>query len=160
MKKELPKFVIAILIFYNLSAQCYGQATGFYYPQKENLENESVRVQKAYNNLEKAYEAYNDGDMKRTRYYLYESEAGKHVTAAFYYLLGQWCYDMKNFSAAKKYWMRGYDRRGCWECKDLIRGMEIERTLNKGKMNDKQIKALVVFALLGTGLGIVILYIR
>lgn len=75
-------------------------------------------------NLKKAYEAYNEGDMKKTRYYLDQSERDGMVNASFYYLLGQWCYDKGDKWNASKYWMRGYRKRGCWECKELVDKMK------------------------------------
>lgn len=148
---------IAIIILIAVSTQCWGQQKDFQYPHEENLKTESVRVQKARSNLKKAYEYYNAGDMAKTKYYLLESETSRHVNASFYYLLGQWHYDQREFGYAKRYWMRGYNKRGCWECKELVLKMEARNDTYKLSSNARSglaIGFVFVFVLLGGAVAV------
>jgi hypothetical protein len=112
-------FLITVLLSL-ISIIGFSQTTYFYFPRQENSAVTSAKMENAKINLKKAYDAYNEGDMEKTRYYLDQSERNGLVNDSFYYLLGKWCYDKEKFSAAERYWMRGYRKRGCWECKELV----------------------------------------
>ena len=119
MKKHLITVCLTLI-----SMIVFSQVTYFYFPRQENSATTSAKMENAKINLNKAYEAYNKGDMEKTKYYLNQSERDGLVNDSFYYLLGKWCYDKGRLTAAKRYWMRGYRKRGCWECKELVVKME------------------------------------
>ena len=110
----VKSFLVLLLLcsFQDTSAQ-------FWYKSAPDPARTEADMQKSIQDLHKAYDAYNEGDLEKTRYYLDQSEKKGYVSDAFYYLLGQWCFDVGKYSAAKRYWMRGYDKHGCWECKEL-----------------------------------------
>jgi tetratricopeptide (TPR) repeat protein len=101
----------------------HGQ-TYFIYPKQKNATESAADKSNSERNVEKAYEAYNSGDLKKTRYYLDQSERNGWTSASFYYLLGMWSYDTGNRTAARRYWMRGYHKRSCWDCKVLAEKMD------------------------------------
>lgn len=116
---------IIILLCLNLiSITTYGQLGYFYFQKQENSAVTTAKIENAKINLQKAYDTYKEGNLEKTRYYLDQSERDGMASAGFYYLLGKWCYDMKKFTAAKRYWMRGFNKRGCWECKELAEKMK------------------------------------
>jgi len=119
MKKYLVAGFLSFVIL-----PCLSQVTYFYFPRQENSAVTSAKMENAQINLKKAYEAYNEGDMKKTRYYLNQSERDGWTSAGFYYLLGKWCYDKGKYLTAKRYWMRAYRKKGCWECKELVLKMK------------------------------------
>lgn len=97
--------------------------TYFYFPRQENSATTTAKMDNAEIHLVNAYGAYNEGNLEKTRYYLDQSERHGYVNSSFYYLLGQWAYDTGNNVAAQRYWNRGYKKRGCWECKELVAKM-------------------------------------
>ena len=121
MKKSI--LICIISLFCETS---FSQATFFYFPRQENSAVTSAKMEAAKEFVKKAYEAYNQKDLKKTKYYLDQSERNGYTSAGFYYLLGQWCYDKGVYSSAKRYWMRGYRKSGCWECKELVTKMKLE----------------------------------
>lgn len=107
-----------------------GQTTFFYFPRQENSATTSAKMENSNENVKKAYDAYNEGNLEKTRYFLDQSERDGYVSASFYYLLGQWCVAKGNISAALRYWNRGYNKSGCWECMDLYK-----KTVNDQRQN-------------------------
>jgi len=97
----------------------------FWYHKQTDATISAAQKESAEAMLQAAYDAYNAGNLEKTKYYLDQSERNGWVSAGFYYLLGMYSYDTKNFSAAKRYWMRGFNKRGCWECKELADKMEL-----------------------------------
>ncbi len=118
-KNDIKKFLIAGSLSL-ISMISYSQVNVFYFPSGENSAQTSAKMENAQANLDLAYEAYNEGDMEKTKYYLDQSERNGMVNGSFYYLLGQWFYDEGKHVYAERYWMRGYKKRACWECKELL----------------------------------------
>src|SRR5688572_26086453 len=77
-----------------------------------NGENSAVTAQKYKNaeiNLGKAYDAYESGDLEKTKYFLDQSEKKGVVSPGFYLLLGQYFYVKRQYKYAKRYWKRGFN---------------------------------------------------
>lgn len=110
--------IICSLLFTCFSAS-FAQNTYIYFPRQENSATTNAKMENSKIFLDKAYEAFNEGDLEKTRYYLLQSEKDGYVNASFYFLLGHWAYKTKNLTAARRYWIRGYQKRGCWECKEI-----------------------------------------
>lgn len=121
---------IILLLFVVISATAKSQ-TIFMYRKTENSATTEAKMNNAKIFLDKAYQAYNENDMKKCRYYLYQSEENGYVNDAFYFLLGQWSMKSGNNDAAIRYWMRGYKKHGCWDCKELAD--KLKSTLNGTK---------------------------
>jgi len=113
----MKSIIILVCLLYSLSGK--SQTTKFYFPGEDKSIVTPGRREKAKYNLDQAYEAYNKGDLEKTRYYLGQSQDHLWKSGSFYYLLGKWCYDMKKYGSAKRYWYKGLKKYGCWECKEL-----------------------------------------
>lgn len=118
----MKSFILPLLLL--LSMNVLSQNTYFYFPRQENSAVTTAKMENAQYNLDKAYKAYNKGDLKQTKYYLYESTKDGYRSASFYYLFGQWCYARGKYARAKRYWKAGYNNSGCWECNELIESMK------------------------------------
>lgn len=90
------------------------------YVSKENSAETVQRYKNAEMNLRKAYEAYEEGNLEKTKYFLDESEKTGVVSAAFYLLLGQYFFVKEEYRYAKRYWKRGFKKHGCWECGEKL----------------------------------------
>ena len=113
------KTTLIILLSF-ITTTFFGQAKYYFvYPRSENSAETSAKMDNSKINLENAYKAFNQGDLDKTKYYLDQSEHDGYVNASFYYLLGKWCHVNGKINAAYRYWMRGYNKYGCWECKEL-----------------------------------------
>ena len=114
----MKNIILIFLLF--ITTTIFGQTKYyFYFPRQENSAVITAKMENAKANIDNAYKAYNQGNLEKTKYYLDQSEDDGYVSAAFYYLLGKWCYDKDKIDAADRYWMRGYRKHGCWECKEL-----------------------------------------
>lgn len=117
-----------ILNLNNLQAQTKTTYSWFWYNSSTNRAGDATisEANRQYSSdmLKLAYEAYNSGDMEKTRYYLNQSVDNGWTDASFFYLFGKWCYDKGNKSCAKRYWKKGFRTRGCWECRELVRKMK------------------------------------
>ena len=91
----------------------------FLYGNKENSAETAQKYKNAEINLEKAYDAYEEGNLEKTKYYLDQSEKKGVISPGFYFLLGQYFYVKKEYKYAKRYWNRGFNK-GCYECKEKI----------------------------------------
>jgi len=99
---------------------CFSQTKAqFWFHRSPDPAITEANMKKSSIDLDKAYVAYNEGDMIKTRYFLDQSEKKGMVSDRFYYLLGKWSLDVGKKRAAVRYWWRGYKKHGCWECKEL-----------------------------------------
>lgn len=89
------------------------------FSSQENSAETAQKYKNAEINLSKAYDAYEEGNLEKTKYFLEQSEKKGIVSPGFYFLLGQYFFVKKQYHYAKRYWNRGF-KRGCWECKDKI----------------------------------------
>lgn len=87
---------------------------------KENSAQTTQKYKNAEVNLAKAYEAYEEGNLEKTKYFLDQSEKKGVVSPGFYLLLGQYFYVKEQYKYSRRYWTRGYKKLGCWECKEKI----------------------------------------
>ncbi len=85
----------------------------------ENSAETSQKYKQAGEFLEKAYEAYEEGELEKVKYFLDQSEKDGVVSPGFYFLLGQYFFVKEKYKYAKRYWKRGF-KKGCWECKEKI----------------------------------------
>jgi hypothetical protein len=68
---------------------------------------------------EKAKAALEAKDLEKAKYYLDQwSQTSKGVNVNFYTLMAQYCAEMKNYKAAKRYYMKAYKKWACYECKE------------------------------------------
>ncbi len=107
------------LLLFCLFCSSQTKAQFFYYRKAPDPAVTQANMEKSKVDLDKAYVSYNDGDLTKTKYFLDQSEKKGFVSDRFYYLLGQWSFDMGKSKDARRYWMRGYAKHGCWECKEL-----------------------------------------
>jgi hypothetical protein len=71
------------------------------YGNKENSAETAQKYKNAEINLGKAYDAYEAGDLEKTKYYLNQSEKKGVVSPGFYFLLGQYFYKRKIINMPK-----------------------------------------------------------
>lgn len=110
-------FIILFLVFVSVG---HGLAqVVFFWPRQKNATESAAERESSEINLDKAYEAYNEGNVEKTKYFLDQSERAGWTSASYYYLLGQWYFDQKRLGPAGRTWHRGYKKSGCWECKEL-----------------------------------------
>ena len=89
--------------------------------KRQNNSTESQADRESFQfHMEKAKVAYHWGELEKTKYHLNHAERNGWRSGEFYMILGHWAKDTGNERAAKRYWKRGYDKWGCWECKELI----------------------------------------
>jgi len=124
MRKLL--FLIIVVFTSNVNAQVvYGNpGWGKLFEKPEKTERD---YKKADDNVAYAQEAFNEGDMKKTRYYLKASEKKGIVSKEFYLLLGKYNYKKGKSGLAGRYWLRGYRKYACWECGELRDEMLLKR---------------------------------
>ena len=116
---------LVFILFFKLS---YSQTVIVYnsgglpilFGTKENSAETERRYKNAEINLSKAYEAYEEGNLEKTKYYLDHSEKKGVVSPGFYFLLGQYFFVKAEYRYAKRYWERGF-KRGCWECSEKLK---------------------------------------
>lgn len=84
-------------------------------------------------NMKQAFEAYNAGNLDKTKYHLNQAEKDNWTSTGFYYLLGLWAYDSGDKEGAKRYWLRGYKKRSCWDCKELADKVERGELITESK---------------------------
>jgi hypothetical protein len=115
----MKTYIIILSLAFGFVSEGFSQVF-FIWPRQKNSTESAAEKENSEINLDKAYEAYNEGNMEKTKYYLDHSERNGWTSDSFYYLLGKWYFDKKKYSAAGKYWTKGYRKRGCWECKELM----------------------------------------
>lgn len=121
------KHIILSALLITICGICYSQTVIVYnsgglpilYGTKENSAETAQKYKNAEINLGKAYDAYEAGDLAKTKYYLDQSEKKGVISPGFYFLLGQYFYVKKEYKYARRYWKRGYNR-GCYECNEKI----------------------------------------
>ena len=120
---------ILIAIACCIGQNCYAQIP-FIIPiflDFEDSAETAIKYRNAEINLKRAYDAYQEGNLEKTKYYLDESERRGVVSPEFYLLLGQYFYAKQEYKYARRYWRRGF-KKGCWECNEKINTIPIKGT--------------------------------
>jgi len=118
---KLSLFVLFVFATFKSSGQAVNNYNGLplLYGSYENSAETAQKYKNAGSFLEKAYDAYEEGNLEKTKYFLDQSEKEGVVSPGFYLLLGQYFFVKEKYRYAKRYWKRGF-KKGCWECKEKI----------------------------------------
>lgn len=128
------KLSLLITVLVLSISNCFSQTTEGYnlgglpsiFGTDENSEQTAQKYKNAEINLEKAYNAYEEGDLEKTKYYLDQSEKKGVVSPGFYLLLGQYFYVKNQFNYAERYWKRGF-KKGCYECQEKLQSIPVNK---------------------------------
>src|SRR5690606_14017634 len=94
--------------------------------QDENSATTENKINIAKLNIDKAYIAYSNDNLEKSKYFIDQSQKQGVKSGDFYLLLGAYMYRTQEFKAAKRYWKIAHKEGGCWECKSLLDKLENE----------------------------------
>lgn len=88
--------------------------------QDENSATTEIKSNTAKANMDKAFAAYVENNLEKSKYFIDQSQRQGIKTGDFYFLLGAYMYRTEEIRAAKRYWKIAHKEGGCWECKELL----------------------------------------
>ena len=113
-----------IVLFGLILASMTSFSQDFWSPHRDNS-TESAAKERNFNfDIKNAQEAYNQGDIKKAKYYLKQSRRSGWISSSYLYLRGRCFYDEKKYFKARKYWRTAYKKFSCWECNELVEKMK------------------------------------
>jgi len=122
------KLLLFILVILVNSADCqiiYTYNTWGDLFKKPEITDRDYEV--ANTNLKLAFDAFNEGNMTKTKFFLKFSKKRGIVSAQYYLILGKYRYKMSKPNMAAKAWLKGFRKHGCWECGELRDEMFVKK---------------------------------
>jgi len=115
--KSMNKALLSCLLLLLLSG-FFNYSNGQVILVPEQRENSAVTNSKMENSnyyVNQAQEAFNDGMMKKAKYFLRHAWKTGWRNDHYWLLRGDWHWAKGHKCRARRSWRRGY-RRGCWDC--------------------------------------------
>lgn len=123
--------ILTILIISILSNKMIAQKLKNNIFQDENSATTENKMNVAKLNIDKAFIAYSENNIEKSKYFIDQSQRQGIKTGDFYFLLGAYMYRTEEYKAAKRYWKIAFKEGGCWECKDLLEALDKNQLTNE-----------------------------